>query len=128
MSPSHHRQGLSAEPNPTESDSSGNATLFGDPDPEIFIATIPFPEPNAHSRRRYVQYWNCLWFAALTAPAAGHCPFRKAIGSIPAAFTPMASKTHSPFVSLSKFVVGNDKIAEVKQAFRQRPHLVSASG
>jgi hypothetical protein len=40
----------------------------------------------------------------------------------------MASKTHSPFVSLSKFVVGNDKIAEVKQAFRQRPHLVSASG
>jgi heme-degrading monooxygenase HmoA len=62
--------------------------------------------------------------APVTAPTAGHCPFRKAIGSIRAAFTPSASKALSPFVSLSKFVVGNDKIAEVKEAFRQRPHLV----
>jgi heme oxygenase (mycobilin-producing) len=28
------------------------------------------------------------------------------------------------FVSLSKFVIANDKIAEVKEAFRRRPHLV----
>ena len=66
--------------------------------------------------------------ASTSAPetnlAAERCPFRKAIGSIRAAFTPTASKTRSPFVSLSKFVVGNDKIAEVKEAFRQRPHLV----
>jgi hypothetical protein len=40
--------------------------------------------------------------ARVTAPPAGRCPFRKAIGSIRAAFTPSASKTHSPFVSLSK--------------------------
>jgi heme-degrading monooxygenase HmoA len=59
-----------------------------------------------------------------TAPAAAGCPFRKAVGSIRAAFTPAAAKRRSPFVSLSKFVVGNDKIAEVKEAFRQRPHLV----
>jgi heme oxygenase (mycobilin-producing) len=62
--------------------------------------------------------------ARIAAPAVGHCPFRKAIGLIRAALTPAASKTRSPFVSLSKFVVGNDKIAEVKEAFRQRPHLV----
>ncbi|MBC8039938.1 MAG: antibiotic biosynthesis monooxygenase [Opitutaceae bacterium] len=30
----------------------------------------------------------------------------------------------STFVALSKFVVANDKTAEVKEAFRQRPHLV----
>jgi heme-degrading monooxygenase HmoA len=62
--------------------------------------------------------------APVTAPAAAGCPFRKAIGSIRTAFTPAAAKTRSPFVSLSKFAVGNDKIAEVKEAFRQRPHLV----
>ncbi len=28
------------------------------------------------------------------------------------------------FVSLSKFVIANDKTAEVKEAFRRRPHLV----
>jgi heme-degrading monooxygenase HmoA len=60
----------------------------------------------------------------VTAPAAACCPFRKAIGSIRAAFTPTALKTRSPFVSVSKFVVGNDKVTEVKEAFRQRPHLV----
>jgi heme-degrading monooxygenase HmoA len=62
--------------------------------------------------------------ARTTVPAARGCPFRKAIGSIRAAFLPTSSKTRSPFVSLSKFLVGNDKIAEVKEAFRQRPHLV----
>src|SRR5580692_4638038 len=62
--------------------------------------------------------------APVTPPPTAGCPFRKAIGSIRAAFMPTASKTPSPFVSLSKFVVGNDKIAEVKEAFRQRPHLV----
>jgi heme-degrading monooxygenase HmoA len=62
--------------------------------------------------------------AHVTVSSVGGCPFRKALGSIRAAFTPTASKTRSPFVSLSKFVIGNDKIAEVKEAFRQRPHLV----
>lgn len=28
------------------------------------------------------------------------------------------------FVALSKFVIANDKTTEVKEAFRQRPHLV----
>jgi heme oxygenase (mycobilin-producing) len=37
---------------------------------------------------------------------------------------PVGAKTASPFVSLSKFVVANDKMAEVKEAFRNRPHLV----
>jgi heme-degrading monooxygenase HmoA len=62
--------------------------------------------------------------APVTVPGNGRCPFRKALGTIRAVFTPTAPSTPSPFVSLSKFVVGNDKIAEVKEAFRQRPHLV----
>lgn len=31
------------------------------------------------------------------------------------------------FVALSKFVVANDGIADVKEAFRNRPHLVDAA-
>lgn len=58
-------------------------------------------------------------------PEAGRCPFQKGTGSIQTGFTaPAALEAPSPFVSLSKFVVGNDKIAEVKEAFRHRPHLV----
>jgi heme-degrading monooxygenase HmoA len=59
-------------------------------------------------------------------PAASRCPFHKAIGSIRTAFksSSAAAKAPCPFVSLSKFVVANDKIDEVKEAFRHRPHLV----
>ena len=58
--------------------------------------------------------------------AVGRCPLRKAFGSIRAALTPTRTPAQAvgPFVSLSKFVVANDKIAEVKEAFRHRPHLV----
>ena len=57
---------------------------------------------------------------------AGHCPFDEAIGTIRAVPvpSPTAAKAASTFVALSKFVVANDKVAEVKAAFRQRPHLV----
>jgi heme oxygenase (mycobilin-producing) len=60
-------------------------------------------------------------------PPATRCPFHEAIGSIRSAFMsrqPVGAETASPFVSISKFVVANDKIAEVKDAFRGRPHLV----
>jgi len=58
-------------------------------------------------------------------PAASDCPFTKGIGSIRTVSTVGgAAKAPSPFVSLSRFVVANDKIAEVKEAFRNRPHLV----
>jgi heme oxygenase (mycobilin-producing) len=59
-------------------------------------------------------------------PPATHCPFHEASGSNRSAFMsrqPVGAKTASPFVSISKFVVANDKIAEVKDAFRHRPHL-----
>jgi hypothetical protein len=56
MSPSQNRHGLLAEPNTAESDSSENITLFADPAPEIFLATIPFPVPTAYSRIQYVQH------------------------------------------------------------------------
>jgi heme-degrading monooxygenase HmoA len=57
--------------------------------------------------------------------AAGHCPFEEAIGTIRAVPVPVSSApAASTFVALSKFVVANDKVAEVKAAFRQRPHLV----
>ena len=57
---------------------------------------------------------------------AGHCPFDEAIGTIRAipVSSPTGAKAASTFVALSKFVVANDKVAEVKAAFRQRPHLV----
>ena len=60
-------------------------------------------------------------------PPAIHCPFHEVVGSIRSAFMsrqPVGAETASPFVSISKFVVANDKIAEVKDAFRGRPHLV----
>ena len=60
-------------------------------------------------------------------PPASRCPFHKTVGSIGSGFVsgqPVGAKPASPFVSLSKFVVANDKMAEVKEAFRHRPHLV----
>jgi quinol monooxygenase YgiN len=60
-------------------------------------------------------------------PPATHCPFHEAIGSIRSAFVsrqPVGPKAASSFVSISKFLVANDKVAEVKDAFRHRPHLV----
>ncbi len=64
---------------------------------------------------------------ATTAPLAdGHCPFAEPIGMIRAVpdSVPASPQAPSTFVALSKFVVANDKVAEVKAAFRQRPHLV----
>jgi heme-degrading monooxygenase HmoA len=57
---------------------------------------------------------------------ASHCPFHNATRPIPAAFTPefTSAGAASTFVALSKFVVANGKTAEVKQAFRDRPHMV----
>ena len=58
-----------------------------------------------------------------SAPAVSGCPFHRA--SIPStvARSP-ATEAVSAFVALSKFVIANDMVAEVKEAFRQRPHLV----
>jgi len=58
-----------------------------------------------------------------SAPAVSGCPFHRA--SIPSAVAPSpATEAVSAFVALSKFVIANDKVGEVKEAFRQRPHLV----
>jgi heme-degrading monooxygenase HmoA len=60
-------------------------------------------------------------------PLPTSCPFHESVGSIDSAFMsgqPVSARTASPFVSLSKFVVANEKMAEVKDAFRHRPHLV----
>jgi len=55
-------------------------------------------------------------------PAASVCPFHKASGSVRATFAD--AQPASAFVALSKFVIANDMTVEVKEAFRQRPHLV----
>jgi heme-degrading monooxygenase HmoA len=59
-------------------------------------------------------------------PAASRCPFHQAFASIRTKLAPMpaVAKAAVTFVALSKFVIANDKAAEVKEAFRQRPHLV----
>ncbi len=58
----------------------------------------------------------------ILTPSSG-CPFHKA--AIPSAVPPRpAAEAVSGFVALSKFVIANDMVAEVKEAFRQRPHLV----
>jgi heme-degrading monooxygenase HmoA len=59
-------------------------------------------------------------------PATSLCPFQEAAGSLRSALSrqPVGAKTASSFVSISKFVVANDRITEVKDAFRHRPHLV----
>lgn len=54
----------------------------------------------------------------------GHCPFHRVIGTIRAALLPRSATQAATFVSLSKFVIANEKTAEVKKAFRDRPHLV----
>jgi len=57
---------------------------------------------------------------------AGGCPFHNATRSISAAFTPRltSAEAASTFIALSKFVIANGKTAEVKQTFRDRPHVV----
>jgi len=59
--------------------------------------------------------------AELLAPS--QCPFHRSAGSThPSTMPdPVVAVT---FVALSKFVIANDMTAEVKEAFRQRPHLV----
>ncbi len=61
-----------------------------------------------------------------SAPATGGCPFHSATAPALATATPQSAavKAASTFVALSKFVIANDKTAEVKEAFRRRPHLV----
>jgi len=63
---------------------------------------------------------------ALAPSGASGCPFNQSSGSIRAelALRPAAAKSASTFVALSKFVIANGKTAEVKQAFRDRPHMV----
>lgn len=57
--------------------------------------------------------------------ATGGCPFHPSGELSAVAITPEPAATRgSTFVALSKFVVANDKTAEVKEAFRNRPHLV----
>jgi hypothetical protein len=60
-------------------------------------------------------------------PSASRCPFHETVGSTGSEFVwgqPVGVRAASPFVSLSKFVVANDKMADVKEAFRHRPHVV----
>jgi len=62
----------------------------------------------------------------IAALAASGCPFHRAIAPAGAksAAAPAPAPSAVGFVALSKFVIANDMIAEVKDAFRQRPHLV----
>jgi heme-degrading monooxygenase HmoA len=59
-------------------------------------------------------------------PAASGCPFHHGRAPSPEAVAPARAVVSSAvaFVALSKFVIANDMAAEVKAAFRQRPHLV----
>jgi len=52
------------------------------------------------------------------------CPFHPAPTPAATADPARAERLAPHFVALSKFVVANDKTAEVKAAFRARPHLV----
>jgi heme-degrading monooxygenase HmoA len=61
---------------------------------------------------------------AEAAPST-HCPFHQTVQLTDSAVSPIANERPSTvFVALSKFVIANDKAAEVKEAFRRRPHLV----
>jgi heme oxygenase (mycobilin-producing) len=62
----------------------------------------------------------------LRSAPTGLCPQRNAAGSTDVADLPGIADAQSiaRFVALSKFVIANGKTAEVKEAFRQRPHLV----
>ena len=55
-------------------------------------------------------------------PPPGICPFQAAAHSSPA--LPEVQVTKTTFVALSKFVVANGLTSQVKEAFRNRPHLV----
>ena len=57
-------------------------------------------------------------------PAASHCPFHRAVAVTPDPAAGAPGQAAVTFVALSKFVIANGMIAEVKEAFRQRPHLV----
>jgi heme-degrading monooxygenase HmoA len=59
-------------------------------------------------------------------PVENGCPFHRTPGPIRTAVpsNPAPFKGAGTFVSLSKFVVANEKTIEVKEAFRSRPHLV----
>lgn len=57
------------------------------------------------------------------SPVACGCPCHTAAGPKPSASVPHPTAVCT-FVALSKFVIANDKVAAVKEAFRQRPHLV----
>jgi hypothetical protein len=52
----HHLQRLLTESISAEDDFSGNATLFGDPDPEIFLAAILSLDLDPSVRGQYVQH------------------------------------------------------------------------
>ncbi len=57
------------------------------------------------------------------------CPFADSASSSPVAQGTNPQHGAAEFVALSKFVVANGMMEEVKQAFRDRPHLVDdASG
>jgi hypothetical protein len=55
MSLKSGRQGFFPSLVPSFNCSSEETTLFADPDPQIFIAAIPLPEPYAHSASQYVE-------------------------------------------------------------------------
>ncbi|MEO6742695.1 MAG: antibiotic biosynthesis monooxygenase [Chthoniobacteraceae bacterium] len=59
-------------------------------------------------------------------PVAAGCPFHHATAMADAARPPKLTLANPQitFVALSKFVIANDMVAEVKEAFRHRPHLV----
>lgn len=56
--------------------------------------------------------------------AAGGCPALGSTSQRSAAVHPSDVRPNSHFVALSKFAVANGMIAEVKHAFRSRPHKV----
>jgi hypothetical protein len=43
-------------PEPTETQSSESTNFFGDPDPEIFLASVTLQESNAHSTSQNVKH------------------------------------------------------------------------
>lgn len=47
----HRQECQFPEPNPAEGSSAGDASLFGDPDPEIFFGEMLSPGPKARSKR-----------------------------------------------------------------------------
>jgi heme oxygenase (mycobilin-producing) len=56
---------------------------------------------------------------------SSRCPFHQGDASTHGMMKPKPpDPAITTFVALSKFVIANDKTAEVKEAFRRRPHLV----